>query len=74
MFDVIKSTLYRDRATILPKLPSSINHFTLPDKFTKNLYNEKMLFCDRPQASRILGFASLSAIQELGMFFFVVSK
>ncbi|CAF4013728.1 unnamed protein product, partial [Rotaria magnacalcarata] len=65
IFDIIRSALYRDRATVLPKLPVTLNDFIIPEIFTKNLYNEKMLFCDQNQTLRILGFASLSALKEL---------
>ncbi|CAF3905833.1 unnamed protein product, partial [Rotaria sp. Silwood1] len=70
MFNMLKSTLYRDRATVLPKLPRSLDDLILPDIFTKNLYNENMLFCDKKKPLRILGFASLTAIKQLGMFLF----
>ncbi|CAF4952033.1 unnamed protein product [Rotaria sp. Silwood1] len=62
---MLKSTLYRDRATVLPKLPRSLDDLILPDIFTKNLYNENMLFCDKKKPLRILGFASLTAIKQL---------
>ncbi|CAF1513200.1 unnamed protein product [Rotaria sordida] len=65
MFDILRSTLYRDRATVLPKLPLVLNDLILPENFTKNLYNEKMLFCDQKQPSRILAFASLTALKHL---------
>ncbi|CAF3448019.1 unnamed protein product [Rotaria sp. Silwood2] len=65
IFDVLRSTLYRDRATVLPKLPIDLNDLLLPDKFTKNLYNETMLFCDQKQPSCVLAFASLTALKQL---------
>jgi hypothetical protein len=67
IFDIIRPTLYRDRATVLPKLPVSLNDLVLPNDLTKSLYNEQMLFCDQREPSRILGFASLTALKELGM-------
>ncbi|CAF1532648.1 unnamed protein product, partial [Rotaria magnacalcarata] len=65
MFDMLRSTLYRDRATVLPKLPHSLHRLILPNVFIKNLYNENMLFCDKKRPSRILGFASITAIKQL---------
>ncbi|CAF3167201.1 unnamed protein product, partial [Rotaria sp. Silwood2] len=65
MFDMLRSTLYRDRSTVLPKLPRSLDDLILPAIFRKNLYNENMLLCDKKQPSRILGFASLTAIKHL---------
>ncbi|CAF2576298.1 unnamed protein product [Rotaria sp. Silwood2] len=67
IFDVLRSTLYRDRATVLPKLPIDLNDLLLPDKFTKNLYNETMLFCDQKQPSCVLAFASLTALKQLDL-------
>jgi hypothetical protein len=66
--------LYRDRATVLPKIPITANDLVLPDNFTRNLYDEKMLFCDQMRPSRILGFASQTALKELGIliFFFLI--
>jgi len=55
---------------VLPKLPVSLNDLVLPTDLTKSLYNEQMLFCDQREPSRILAFASLTALKELGMFFF----
>lgn len=67
MFNKLRSTLYRDRSIVLPILPKSLNDLVIPAAFTKNLYNENMLFCDNQEISRILGFASLTALIELGM-------
>ncbi|CAF2073333.1 unnamed protein product [Rotaria magnacalcarata] len=67
MFDMLRSTLYRDRATVLPKLPHSLHRLILPNVFIKNLYNENMLFCDKKRPSRILGFASITAIKQLDL-------
>ena len=63
---MIRTTLYRDRAIVLPKIPKNITDFVVPSNLTKNLYNESMLFCDQKKSSRILGFASLTALQQLG--------
>ncbi|CAF4099861.1 unnamed protein product [Adineta steineri] len=65
VFDILRSTLYRDRAVVFPKLPTAINELILPENFTKNLYNEKMLFCDKIKQSRLLAFSSLSALKQL---------
>ncbi|CAF2141488.1 unnamed protein product, partial [Rotaria magnacalcarata] len=59
MFNALRLTLYRDRSTVLPKLPKSLHNLLIPAVFTKNLYNENMLFFDNKQITRILGFASL---------------
>ena len=74
IFDILRPTLYRDRATVLPKLPITANDLVLPIKFTKNLYNETMLFCNRKIPSRILAFASQSALKQLGMPIFVFDE
>ncbi|CAF1279589.1 unnamed protein product [Adineta steineri] len=65
IFDILRSTLYRDRAVVFPKLPTAISELILPENFTKNLYNEKMLFCDKIKQSRLLAFSSLSALKQL---------
>ncbi|CAF4775070.1 unnamed protein product, partial [Rotaria sp. Silwood2] len=33
MFDMLRSTLYRDRSTVLPKLPRSLDDLILPAIF-----------------------------------------
>ncbi|CAF1291122.1 unnamed protein product [Rotaria sordida] len=43
------------------------NDIIIPFNFMKNLYNEEMLFCDQTQPSRILAFASLTALKQLGL-------
>ncbi|CAF1001687.1 unnamed protein product [Adineta ricciae] len=65
IFDTIRSTLYRDRSTVLPKHPTCSRDLIVPDYLTKNLYDEMMLFCDQRTPTRILAFCSLSALKEL---------
>ncbi|CAF1380158.1 unnamed protein product [Adineta ricciae] len=67
IFDTIRSTLYRDRSTVLPKHPRCIRDLIVPDYFMKNLYDEMMLFCDQRIPTRILAFCSLSALKELDL-------
>ncbi|CAM4815341.1 unnamed protein product, partial [Rotaria magnacalcarata] len=67
MFNALRLTLYRDRSTVLPKLPKSLHNLLIPAVFTKNLYNENMLFFDNKQITRILGFASLTGLKELDL-------
>lgn len=74
IFDMIRPTLYRDRATVLPKLPSTLNALIIPDSLTKNLYNEGMLFCNQRIPSCLLGFASITALKQLGMHLSSIEK
>ncbi|CAF4229260.1 unnamed protein product, partial [Rotaria sp. Silwood2] len=67
IFDMLRSTLYRDRSIVLPKYPTCIRDLVVPADFMNNLYNEPMLFCDETEPTRILGFCSLSAMKELGI-------
>ena len=51
----------------MPKIPTTPNELILPEKLKRNLYTERMLFCDQMQLSHILGFASHRALKELGI-------
>jgi hypothetical protein len=70
MFQQLRSTAYRNRATALPPCPKSadIRTFKIPDAFRLNLSNEPFLIHDSSDPYRIIAFASKTSLNYLGIY------